>query len=299
MTYYYWDEVNDNLFGEEDDNGAVVASYTYEPGLYGELIAQERDGETRYYNYDGLGNTSELTDENENVTDTYEYSAFGEEVARTGTTKNAFGYKGAVGYYTNGEAKDIYVRERVYAPTIARWLSRDPIGFSAGPNVYEYGYGDPIGSVDPSGLQVMDFETCRCPECLCGTISVQRNGPRIAPYKSVYLLCYHFRVTVPTTGNCECTLTQYKRGNMYKSTDGGKTWVSPPPITSFEYDLHCPKWFAPKQFCKQECNTLGKCRLRPGSEPILQPVAARQLATRHVVLRRKSFCCRTIRVPKA
>jgi len=176
MTYYYWDEVNDNLFGEEDANGEVTASYTHEPGLYGELIAQERDGETRYYNYDGLGNTVELTDENQNVTDTYEYSAFGEEVARTGTTENPFGYKGAVGYYANPETGDLYVRARNYEPAVGRWISIDPMQFAAIvrkskfvnvhrsaervegqdfgtiSNGFAYANGNPVLLWDPSGL---------------------------------------------------------------------------------------------------------------------------------------------------
>ena len=157
-TTYYWDEVNDNLFGEEDESGDVVASYTHEPGLYGEIIAQQRGDDLRYYNYDGLGNTVELTDENENVTDTYEYSAFGEEIVKTGTTENPFGYQGALGYYTNSETKDIYVRARTYESKIGRWLSRDPIGFinwnrtKQGLNLFEFVGGNPMNNHDPSGL---------------------------------------------------------------------------------------------------------------------------------------------------
>jgi len=133
----------------------LICSYTHEPGLYGELIAQERNGEIRYYNYDGLGNTSELTDENENVTDTYEYSAFGEEVAHTGTTENPFGYKGVLGYYANPETNDIYVRARIYEPTIGRWLSRDPLGVQGEPtlNIFLYVRNQVVDFADPSGLK--------------------------------------------------------------------------------------------------------------------------------------------------
>ncbi|HUG67902.1 MAG TPA: RHS repeat-associated core domain-containing protein [Pirellulaceae bacterium] len=152
MTYYYWDEVNDNVFAEEDENGEVVAEYLHEPGLHGKLIAQQRGDDLRYYNYDGLGNTVELTDENGDVTDTYEYSAFGEEIARTGTTVNPFGYKGALGYYTNSDTNDIYVRARAYEPTIARWLSQDPVWPQDGRNEYSYVKNDPVNIKDPSGL---------------------------------------------------------------------------------------------------------------------------------------------------
>lgn len=158
VTNYIWDVVSDNVLMEKDDDDETIARYVQEPSLYGEAISQERGGETRYYNYDGEGNTSELTDANQNVTDSYEYSAFGEEVARTGSTENPFGYKGALGYYTNGEMNDIYVRARTYEPTTGRWLSLDPIGFLSGTHRYQYVHNAPINFSDPSGL----FECCCC-----------------------------------------------------------------------------------------------------------------------------------------
>ena len=160
-TTYYWDELDDNVCCEEDENGDITASYTHEPGLHGEVIAQKRGNEVRYFNFDGEGNTSELTDDEQNVTDTYEYSAFGEEIARTGTTENPFGYKGALGYYTNGETNGIYVRARMYKPTVGRWLSRDPDRFS-GDQWYSYVNNQPVSWYDPSGL----CTCCCCPESL-------------------------------------------------------------------------------------------------------------------------------------
>ena len=151
-TTYYWDEDDDNVCCEEDENGEITASYTHEPGLYGEVIAQKRGDEVRYFNFDGEGNTSELTDDDQNVTDTYEYSAFGEEVARTGTTENPFGYKGALGYYANPETNDFYVRDRVFEPNIARWQSEDSLGFAAGINRYAFSNNNPLLFVDPSGM---------------------------------------------------------------------------------------------------------------------------------------------------
>ena len=172
MTYYYWDFDTDNVFLEEDENGNVIAEYTQEPGLYGQVIAQERNGEVRYYNFDGEGSTRELTDENGDVTDTYTYSAFGEEVERSGTTVNPFGYKGALGYYTSGETNDIYVRARLYHPTVARWRSRDPLGFVAGTDVYLYVQGDPVNLSDPSGMEaVSDDANCLCC-CKCWALNL-------------------------------------------------------------------------------------------------------------------------------
>ena len=161
MTYYYWDFDTDNVFLEEDENGNVIAAYTQEPELYGELIAQERDGQVRYYNFDGQGSTRELTDENGDVTDTFTYTAFGEEVKRTGATANPFRYKGAMGYYTNSDTNDCYVRARTYEPTIARWLSLDPLTLNDARNRYIYASNSPIDQNDASGL----WPTCFADYC--------------------------------------------------------------------------------------------------------------------------------------
>ena len=54
VTHYIWDEVNDTLLMEKDEVGNTIAEYTHEPGQYGPLISQHRNGQTRYHNYDGL-----------------------------------------------------------------------------------------------------------------------------------------------------------------------------------------------------------------------------------------------------
>jgi len=123
VTRYIWDTESDNVLMETDDMGAVTAEYTHEPGQFGELISQERNGQTSVYHYDGQGSTRELTDENQNVTDTYTYTAFGEEVAKTGTTVNPYRYIGELGYQYDEETGDYYFREIIYSPVIARRLS--------------------------------------------------------------------------------------------------------------------------------------------------------------------------------
>jgi uncharacterized protein RhaS with RHS repeats len=40
---------------------------------------------------------------------------------------------------------------RYYSFSLGRFLSRDPIGFAGGINLYAYCYGDPINYIDPSG----------------------------------------------------------------------------------------------------------------------------------------------------
>jgi len=158
---------------ETDENNVPTVVYTHRPERFGELISQERSGVTSYYFYDGEHSTRLLTDDNENITDTYIFSAFGELVARTGTTTNPFGYKGAVGYYTNSATDDIYVRARSYQPVTGRWLSMDPLGFVDGPNLYR-AYFVRRG-VDPAGLYFGIDNWCEICKCV-GTLGLFKCG---------------------------------------------------------------------------------------------------------------------------
>ena len=45
-----------------------------------------------------------------------------------------------------------HLRARHYAPSLGKFLSRDPIGYAGGTNLYAYVGGDPINFSDPSGL---------------------------------------------------------------------------------------------------------------------------------------------------
>ncbi len=154
---FVWDEMSDNVLLETDENDSISAEYQYRPEQFGELLSQSQSGSDSFFHFDGEFSTHELTDSNEDVTDTFGFTAYGEEVVRTGSTANPFGYKGKVGYYTNEESSDIYVRARTYDPAVGRWLSSDPFGFVDGASLYR-AYFVP-NSIDPTGA----CECCCCP----------------------------------------------------------------------------------------------------------------------------------------
>ena len=85
--------------------------------VYGlERISQSRNSVVHYYVADGQGSIRGLTDTAGSVTDVYYYTAFGEELAKSGTTENEFRYTGEqwdpnAGFY--------YLR--------ARWMVSTPI----------------------------------------------------------------------------------------------------------------------------------------------------------------------------
>jgi RHS repeat-associated protein len=94
-----------------------------------------------------------LTDTAGTITDTYFYTAFGEELAKTGTTENEFRY---VGEQWDPNAGFYYLRARWYDQSTGRFASVDPYaGFGLNPislHRYLYAYNSPISFSDPSGL---------------------------------------------------------------------------------------------------------------------------------------------------
>jgi YD repeat-containing protein len=111
-TYFFWDPVEDNIVQERDEHGNVTAEYTTEPGLHGNLISQNRGGVESQYHFDPQGSVLALTNDNQEVTDTYAYNAFGEVTERTGNTVNPFQFVGQKGYYRDEESGEYDARMR-------------------------------------------------------------------------------------------------------------------------------------------------------------------------------------------
>ena len=105
-----------------------------------------------YYGYDGHGNVRFLTDQNGFVTDTYDYDAFGNLIARTGTTTNNFLFTGE---QFDGDLGLYYLRARYANPSTGRFWSMDEFeGFGSDPaSLHKYTYcgNNPVNCVDPSG----------------------------------------------------------------------------------------------------------------------------------------------------
>ena len=123
---------------ETDGSGVTQAVYTNEPVTYGSLVSQRRSSTTSWYHYDGLGSTRQLTDAGQNTTDTYLYDAWGNLLTSSGSSENPFRWVGQPGYYYDRDTGLYYVRARSYQPTVARWMSVDPIGHVGGWNLFAY-----------------------------------------------------------------------------------------------------------------------------------------------------------------
>ena len=153
ITKYVWDAVFDCVTHELDENNNVKAEYHNEPQQYGGVLSQRRGTTSHYHHHDALGSTRFLTDSSGNVTDTYLHDAWGNAVASTGTTVNPFKWVGRYGYYTDNSTAEVYVRARMYQPTMARWCSMDPMPIEVTDlNLLRYVRNNSLRSIDPSGM---------------------------------------------------------------------------------------------------------------------------------------------------
>ena len=149
---YVWDELSDNVI-EEYEDGVLSVSYDHEPGLYGNLLSQNRNDVTSYYHYDGRGDTVALTDDAGNVTDTKEYDAWGNVIASSGSTVTPYQFIGRQGYARDAAIQMSYVRARWFQSPRGTWTSIDPIGVQSGlTSLFAYSENCPLTSHDPSGL---------------------------------------------------------------------------------------------------------------------------------------------------
>jgi len=158
-TQYLVDDLNPTGYAQVLDEltgpiGSAAVSRTYTYGL--QRISQDQYISNAwllsYYQYDGGGSVRQLTNSTGQVTDSYEYDAFGNSFTKTGTTPNNYLYRGEqydpdLGLY--------YLRARYYNPATGRFLSRDPEdGKFADPatlHKYLYAGGDPANRIDPLG----------------------------------------------------------------------------------------------------------------------------------------------------
>ena len=137
-----------NLIEETNAAGAVVARYAQNLNI-DEPLVMLRSGTTSYYQADGLGTVTSLSNGAGTLAQTYSFDSFGNQTASSGSLINPFRYAGRE---FDSESTIYYMRARYFDPATGRFLNEDPVGFNAGSNFYRYVTNNPIGLRDPFGL---------------------------------------------------------------------------------------------------------------------------------------------------
>ena len=147
-TIYVWD--GDQVVMELSKGGAVQKRYIRGNDLV--YADKGENTEKTYYVTDMHGNVVQLLDESGNVTKTYEYDSFGNEVKPEKKDENPYRY---CGEYYDKETEEVYLRARYYEPGVGRFITRDTYtGESDEPlslHLYTYCANDGVNMVDPSG----------------------------------------------------------------------------------------------------------------------------------------------------
>jgi len=133
----------------------VTNFYVYGPGLLYQVTETATTTNTLMYHYDYRGSTIALSDNNGNVTDRIEYSAYGLTTYHAGINDTPFLFNGRYGVMTDPNGL-LYMRARYYNPYLCRFLNPDPIGFGGGLNFYAYANGNPVSYLDPFGLDAFN-----------------------------------------------------------------------------------------------------------------------------------------------
>lgn len=135
---------------ERDAADAVVATYTLGPGL-DDRLAQSTAAGTANYHRDHLGSTVALSDSAGTIATNFTYTPQGQTFqSLTEGSQHRTDYRYA-GLPEDTGTGLIHMRARYYAPKTARFISEDPLGTAAGPNPYQYLWGNPLAGTDPHG----------------------------------------------------------------------------------------------------------------------------------------------------
>lgn len=150
VTKYLYD--SGHCIAEYDGSNTLLRKTVYGPGVDVPvcMIDVNDSNATYYYHYDALGSVVALSDGDGDTVQVYEYDVYGQVAASDPNHPNPFLFTGRR-YDT--ETGLYYYRARYYNPSIGRFLQTDPIGYSAGMNIYAYCGNSPVLYVDPTGLR--------------------------------------------------------------------------------------------------------------------------------------------------
>ncbi|MGH9509298.1 MAG: RHS repeat-associated core domain-containing protein [Terriglobales bacterium] len=98
-------------------------------------LSMLRSGATSYYEADGLGSVTSMTDGAGSAAASYVFDSFGKQTSPEGGVTNGFRYT-ARGL--DSETGLYYYRARYYNPAAARFVNEDPLQYGGGTNFYSY-----------------------------------------------------------------------------------------------------------------------------------------------------------------
>jgi len=144
-TYFLYD--GEVPVAELSQAGAVVATNSFSASG---LVSRHVNTISVFYAFDPQGSLPQRLDSGQNVLSHHFYTAQGAPISTS--TADPFGYKAQWGYYTHHETGLQLLTHRYYDPQAGRFLTRDPIGYAGGVNLYGYVTNNYVNRIDPRGF---------------------------------------------------------------------------------------------------------------------------------------------------
>jgi RHS repeat-associated protein len=169
-TNYLYD--GNNPLEEVDNSGNLLSRYNQTTRIDEEL-SEVRAGTTSYYQADGPGSVTSLSNASGVLANTYTYNSFGNLNASSGTLTNPFRFTGRE---FDSETGLYFYRARYVDSSTGRFISEDPLGFKGGVNFYVFVLNNPVNLRDPLGLKACENCTNAAP--------LPANSPKCDSYGS-------------------------------------------------------------------------------------------------------------------
>ncbi|MCG7964044.1 MAG: hypothetical protein N0E54_15195, partial [Candidatus Thiodiazotropha taylori] len=150
IVRYTYDD--DSVLIQTDEAGATLAKYDYGPDR---LLSLEQATEgAQFYHFDALGSVVNLSKPDGSLQARYQYDAWGNERASTGSSWNRFAF---TGHEKDEETGLYYFKARFYDPQLGRFISQDAyLGEANTPpslHRYLYAYANPTVYIDLNGYE--------------------------------------------------------------------------------------------------------------------------------------------------
>lgn len=149
-THFSYDQ--GEVWADLTGANALQTRYLHGPTVDALFARQDASGSSAWYLTDRLGSVRDIESASSGqLLDHLDYDAWGNATE----TAPSYGERHAwTGRERDRDTGLQYHHARTYDPTLGRWTSQDPAGFSAGDaNLYRYVGNGPTGATDPSGLR--------------------------------------------------------------------------------------------------------------------------------------------------
>jgi RHS repeat-associated protein len=173
VEYFYnqnWQMLEERNVDDEGD-ATAVNQYVWSQRYIDAPIMRFHDGNAdadcldvgdnvRYYTGDANHNVTATIDASSgDVVNRYSYTAYGQATEYDDDWSNAAAPTADgplyCGYFFDSETGNYCVRHRYLSTALGTFISRDPIGYKGGINLYEYVGDNPIDKGDPTGLSTL------------------------------------------------------------------------------------------------------------------------------------------------